>query len=97
MGKNGKWSFRFGLGPQYMRYDPIIVKTKDKTYKKSINDFSGMFFYFTWDWSSLSINYLQTVPTSGIKIDDELKNDEGKPIQITTGWQGFNINYSLYF
>ena len=80
-----------------MRYDPIIVKTKDKTYKKSINDFSGMFFYITWDWSSLSINYVQTVPTSGIKIDDELKNDDGKPIQITTGWQGFNINYSLYF
>ena len=33
-----------------------------------------MFFYITWDWSSLSINYVQTVPTSGIKIDDELKN-----------------------
>ena len=34
LGKNGKSSFRFGLGPQFMRYDPIIVKTKDKTYKK---------------------------------------------------------------
>ena len=97
LGKNGKSSFRFGLGPQFMRYDPIIVKTKDKTYKQTINDSSGMFFYITWDWSSLSINYVQTVPTSGIKIDDELKNNEGKPIKIRTGWQGFNINYSLYF
>ena len=33
MGKNGKWSIRFGLGPQLMWYDPIIVETKDKTYK----------------------------------------------------------------
>ena len=97
LGKNGKWSFRFGLGPQYMRYDPIIVKTKDKTYKKTINDFSGMFLYITWDWSWFSFNYVQTVPTSGIEIDDELTNDEGKPIKITTMWGGFNLNYSLYF
>ena len=97
LGKNGKSSFRFGLGPQFMRYDPIIVKTKDKTYKKTINDLSGMFLYITWDWSWFSFNYVQTVPTSGIEIDDELTNDEGKPIKITTMWGGFNLNYSLYF
>ena len=97
LGKNSKSSFRFGLGPQFMRYDPIIVKTKDKTYKKTINDFSGMFLYITWDWSWFSFNYVQTVPTSGIEIDDELTNDEGKPIKITTMWGGFNLNYSLYF
>ena len=88
LGKNGKSSFRFGLGPQFMRYDPIIVKTKDKTYKKTINDLSGMFLYITWDWSWFSFNYVQTVPTSGIEIDDELTNDEGKPIKITTMWGG---------
>ena len=97
LGKNDKSSFRFGLGPQFMRYDPIIVKTKDKTYKKTINDLSGMFLYITWDWSWFSFNYIQTVPTKGIKIDDELTNDEGKPIKITTMWGGFNLNYSLYF
>ena len=97
LGKNSKSSFRFGLGPQFMRYDPIIVKTKDKTYKKTINDLSGMFLYITWDWSWFSFNYVQTVPTSGIEIDDELTNDEGKPIKITTMWGGFNLNYSLYF
>ena len=96
LGKNGGWAIRAGVGAMNFFYDPLIIETKDKTVTKRGSDDASNFLFFSWDWNKLSLIYQQLLPGRGIQID-EIKNNKGEPIKISTMWTSASINYSWYF
>ena len=98
LGKNGNWAIRFGWGPSFMYYDPLIIETKDETItKRGFEEGLGLgFLFFSWDWVGFSFIYQQLLQGNGIEVD-EIKNNNGEPIKISSSWNSMSLNYSWYF
>ena len=98
LGQNGNMAIRFGCGPSLLYYDPLIIETKDETITKMgfEEDLLADFLFFSWDWGSFSFIYQQLLTGAGFKVD-EIKDNRGEPIKITTSWNSGTLNYSWYF
>jgi len=98
LGKNGNMAIRFGWGPSLLYYDPLIIETKDETItKRGFEEGFGLgYLFFSWDWGGFALIYQQLLQGNGIKVD-EIKNNNGEPIKISSSWNSMSLNYSWYF
>ncbi len=96
LGKNGGWAIRLGLGPAIQYYDPLIIKTNNKKIIKRGTEGGGGYFFFSWDWGRFSLIWAQLLSGGGIVID-EIKNNNGEPVKISTSFASTSFNYSWYF
>ena len=94
LGKDGGFSFRLGLGPSLIYYDPIEVRSEGKTEVQRFSS-NGISILLSIDWGyfSWTINALGGAPI----VFKELKNKYGNPAKLSINHQTKSVNYVWYF
>ena len=74
----------------------LIIETNNKKIIKRGTEGGSGYFFFGWDWGRFSLIWGQLLAGDGIVID-EIKNINGEPVKISTGFASTSFNYSWYF
>jgi len=96
LGANGSWSFRLGLGPGIIYFDPITIATSDGQTETKRQTIPCTYIQIAWDWKWFSLSY-DMFQNGNETVFNKVKDDSGEPAKMVINYNSYKYSYSYYF